>query len=330
MKATKRNGKWYKRVSYYDQHDLDKNGKPKRKFASKQGFQTKRQADEWAVEFLHKVNNGLNADQKVIPSFADYFWQWAQTYRFPAITDVTKHRYEVNHKVLEDYFGDKKINKISRTEYQKFLNSYAANHAPDTAGKLASMMKACLDSAVADRLLTVNFSIGTKISGNKDKNLTVKYPSVEQIKKMVAATISLLRPYHVSYYMILTSIATGMRIGEVGGLTWQDIDFKKQTISINKAYRYRSIDPVLDDDIRFKPLKNDSSYRIIKANTDLLGRLNELKQNKYELVFSSPLENGKVPSPASVSHALKRVLKPPACPCPAFTSTVLDTAMLPC
>lgn len=130
MKATKRNGKWYKRGSYYDQNDLDKNGKPKRKFASKQGFQTKRQADEWAVEFLHKVNNGLNTDKKAIPSFADYFWQWAQTYRFPSITKVTRNRYKVNYQAISSYFSDRPINKISRTEYQQFLNDYASSHAP--------------------------------------------------------------------------------------------------------------------------------------------------------------------------------------------------------
>ena len=38
--------------------------------------------------------------------------------------------------------------------------------------------------------------------------------------------------------LIITLLGTGMRIGEALGLTWSDIDFKNEQISVNKTLVY--------------------------------------------------------------------------------------------
>ena len=39
---------------------------------------------------------------------------------------------------------------------------------------------------------------------------------------------------HCIYYAFLTAYCTGLRVAEVFALTWNDIDFRNKTISVNK------------------------------------------------------------------------------------------------
>ena len=308
MEPVKRNGRWYQRVSYRDYNDLDKNGQPKRKFKSKQGFATKRQAKEWGEEFLTKAHQGklFNEDKKY--TFYDYFVEWMKTYKFPHISEITQNRYNVNAEYIKEYFGIAPIDKISRSSYQKFLNEYAEDHAPSSVSKLKTMVINCLNSAVADKIITTNFALGSNAKGNREKIRKVTYPSVAQIKELVAATKERLDPRYPARYMILTGIATGMRIGEVGGLTWDCVDFENKKIKIEKAYRYQKNEPIYKDDPRFKPTKNESSKRIISVNDSFLDILKDLKNNDDEVVFMRPSKNRKVPGPEGVGRTLKGII----------------------
>nr|WP_232217871.1 site-specific integrase [Brochothrix campestris] len=78
-----------------------------------------------------------------------------------------------------------------------------------------------------------------------------------------------LNPRYPSRYMILFGIATGCRFSEVVGLTWDCVDFKQQTIKINKTFDYqRTLD--------FLPTKNDGSMRTISVDPFTLSFLKEL------------------------------------------------------
>lgn len=301
------NGKWFARIFLNDINDLDSNGKPKRKQKAKQGFRTKREAEKWARDTKVKFENGEIVAKDVIPSFVDYFNQWAKTYRYPEISEVTKRRYKEVAKHLKKNFGNRPINKITRMQYQIFLNKFSAKYAPSTVSKTRGLIKSALDSAVADKLIPVNFALGTTAKGNKDKKRTVTYPTIEQIKGIQNLAYSTRNPNYPSKYMIITAILTGMRVGEVGGLTWDCINFESRTISIEKAYRYVKYADIYKNDERFKPLKNEYSKRKIKVNLFLLDTLKELKNNNSELVFASPF-NGKIPSPTGAGKVLHKLV----------------------
>lgn len=167
------NGKWFARIFWTDINDLDKNGKPKRKQKAKQGFKTKRDAEKWARDTKVKFENNELVIDGVVPSFVDYFDQWAKTYRFPEISDATKRRYKEVSKHLKNYFGNRPINKVSRMQYQTFLNKFSAKYAPVTVSKTRGLIKSALDSAVADKLIPVNFALGTSAKGNKEKDCNI-------------------------------------------------------------------------------------------------------------------------------------------------------------
>lgn len=66
------------------------------------------------------------------------------------------------------------------------------------------------------------------------------YLNISEINKLINRTKIKLDHRYTSRYMILTAIYTGLRLGEIMALTWDDIDFKHKTISVNKSYDYHS------------------------------------------------------------------------------------------
>ena len=96
---------------------------------------------------------------------------------------------------------------------------------------------------------------------------------------------------------VLTAIYTGMRLGEIMALTWNDINFK--TISINKSWNYL-------DGGGFKKTKTKSSIKTISVNDDLLNLIVELKVNKQGLVFRNAY--GQLPTSNAVNKTLRNAM----------------------
>lgn len=280
----------------------------KRRSHSQGGFRTKRLADRWATETKAKLDQGISIDKSI--SLADYFDHWYKTYKKPKIAQPTLNRYKINAKVIRNYFGNRNIKKINRTQYQKFLNQYGEDHAPKTVKKLNSCIRSCVKSAIVDDYLLKDFTQGVAAVGNDEKTLKVEYLNLDEIKQLIGATKEKLDWRYPSRFMILTAIYTGMRKEEIQALTWKDIDFLHQTISVNKAWREKKDDDETDEHFkthRFKGTKTDSSDRTIKVNQDLLNCLKILRQHSHSnLVFLSVF--GTIPTSNALNDKLRALL----------------------
>ncbi|QNQ83816.1 site-specific integrase [Lactobacillus sp. PV037] len=291
---------WLARVSWRDKTDLDDSGKPKKKQKAKQGFKTKLEAKRWATEYEDKAIKGL-ISQTQVPTFADYFIDWAKAYRIPKITPKTQEHYYNLHHHIKRQFGTLRLDQIKRIDFQRKANEFASNHARGTVRHYMGFIKACVQSAVADGIITKDFTQGVSVRGNKDKELKVEYPTVSQIKDIVNHAVKKKDPSHTEYYMIITAIYTGMRLEEIAGLTWDKIDFKNHTITISQAYDYKQ-----SKGTRLKRLKNESSYRTIRINQFVLDIIAELKENNTKFIFAN---NNSVPRSPYVNKILRKILE---------------------
>ena len=91
--------------------------------------------------------------------------------------------------VIEDYFAQIDIKKITRIDYQEFINKYGSNHAPASIKKLNSIIRACVKSAILDDYLQKDFTQNVTLTANETKTLKVEYPNVKEIKAILNATI---------------------------------------------------------------------------------------------------------------------------------------------
>lgn len=87
--------------------------------------------------------------------------------------------------------------------------------------------------------------------------------------------------------IIIMLIQTGMRRGECCDLTWSDIYFDNNTISINKSLLYLPERGVFED-----TPKNESSVRLIKVGSKLMKELQAYKQWQNETA-QKVIDSGK-------------------------------------
>lgn len=295
-------GKWQARVTWHDN-----NGK--RHFKSQNGFATKRIAMQWADELQSQLNHGIQIEKAI--SFKDYYDKWVQTYKKPKITSKTLNRYNNIGRVIKAYFKKTNIRKITRINYQSFVNEYGGNHAPSSVKKLNSIIRSCVKSAILDDYLQKDFTQNVTLTADGSKELEVEYPNVKEIKAILNATINgMTGRRYTSRYMIVTAIYTGMRKEELQALTWNDIDFIHHTINIDKAWREAKDQGETDKHFkthRFKPTKNKSSIRKIKVNNKLIQLLNELRINApSNLVFVDQF--GTIPTSTPLNKKLREIM----------------------
>ncbi|MBP2056967.1 integrase [Lactobacillus colini] len=290
MASIKKRGEvWQARVTWYTSG--------KRNYKSKSGFKTKAEAKRWANKYeVQKDNHQIT---KLNPVFAEYFNEWAKTYRKIGKTTTSIQRYDQIEKYLKDYFGKQKISTITHRQYQKFINEYGSNKSKSTVQKNHGTIKACVEDAKIDNIITNNFTERTNLVWNAELTRKQDYLSENEAKKLEKNLLTKINPKFTSRYMILTALYTGMRLGEIMALKWSDINFKEKTIDITKSYDYINK--------KLKGPKNASSVRVIRVNDFLLTLLSDLQENKQPFVFAN--DKGSVPSPAGVNKVLRKHLK---------------------
>lgn len=295
----KRNGKWQARVSW-----RDADGKLHQK--SKAGFSTKAQAKLYAAELESELGKGV--DVSADPVFADYFEQWYQTYREPHLAKNSKNQYVANVKIIKLYFDKIKLKSINRSFYQQFINDFGKNHAKGTVERLHAQIKSCVKSALADGIITKDFTYGIKSSYNDSLTHHVEYLSIDELKRLTKVVSDDLVPGNIPACMILIAIYTGARFGEITGLTWDDIDFDAKTITINKTWDYHSYQG-------FLPTKTPYSVRTIRINSTLLNELKRFDSNRHGRIFDIEMSTA---FNQQVNRRLKAYLKTAGIDKPSF------------
>lgn len=180
---------------------------------------------------------------------------------------------------------------VDYTTAQKLCNAYDLNlkkmFSYETGKKLSAktihlymgVISTILSTAVKWNVIKDNPSNRVDIKrGQKPK---AKYYDDEQVAKMLSA---LNKEPIVYVAMVYLAIDTGMRKGELTGLTWEDIDFNKSTISINKQRHYVMGYGVLED----KP-KTDAGIRTVTVSKTVMNLLKQYRkqQLKNKLKFGT-------------------------------------------
>ena len=89
-----------------------------------------------------------------------------------------------------------------------------------------------------------------------------------------------------NYKQYALLLATGLRAGEMIGLTWDSIDFDKKTLTVSKTLEYRSSEQYW----RAGPPKTPESYRTIPLTDQTYDILKELWDNRHTRKESPTLD----------------------------------------
>ena len=101
------------------------------------------------------------------------------------------------------------------------------------------------------------------------------------------------KSYSLNYYIaILLACKAGLRAGEMMALTWSDIDFKANTLTINKQLKRRKSDGAYE----IGTLKSKNSYRVIPMSNFLSKELKKIQKE-----FPTNIDNRLISINATVT-----------------------------
>lgn len=292
---TKRGKTWQYTVSRYTDGKYD----PVRKG----GFKTKKEAQVAALDVEMRLQKGANVLSRDKP-FPEYFEFWIDKFKSNR-RDNTYKRYKDSLKHVQNYFNDRPIQKITSDLYQVFINDYAATHSKESVRKLNTHIRACVRDAIDDGYLAIDFTRKTHVWGAvAAKRTNEKYIDYEESKRLYEHL--LLNNDNLTNRLILLALVSGLRYGELVGLTFNACDFKNNTIYVYQAWDY-------EKGTGFTDLKNTPSERTIPIDPEVMHILytyvdNNPESNEYGLLFYS-VGKVKVVTNNAVNKQLARLIK---------------------
>jgi integrase len=158
-----------------------------------------------------------------------------------------RHRIET----LKTRCGGKSLTEITPELVDRYRAERLRSHrpgskkliSPTTVNKEVALLKAMLSKAVVWGYLDVNPLLTVKRLPEPDGRL--RYLDADEIDRLLAACLSHLLP------IVICALHTGMRRGEILGLTWDRVDMKQRVIQVTgtKTGKNRTIpinDPLLE------------------------------------------------------------------------------------
>lgn len=214
------------------------------------------------------------------------------------------YQYTINKYILP-YFNQFTLEQITNTIIQDFVNDLLVNHDLDvkTIQNITINFKQIMNFCFEMNYLK-QFYIKIRLpkrTNSRDVNI-FSSTEIEMIKHYVK---NHLTPQNLG---ILISVYTGLRIGEVCGLKWSDIDFNNQTLSVNRTVQriYYIHNNHKRSHVNISKPKTISSIRTIPIHQELIGYLEYLVSNKNNFILS----NTKIPlEPRSFRKHYQTTLK---------------------
>lgn len=280
--ATVRTRKRGKTYSYI--FEAGKTLEGKRKVVEKGGFTTKDEAynagTEAYIDYKHG-NIGITSNKLLL---SNYLVIWLKSLD-GKVRETSKLTYQSYIKKVNKYIGAMELQELRPKHIDKMITSlYTDGYSYKTISTIKAILHTALDYAVYPcELIQANPMINIKVPAKAPQNI-VKRSIITN--EMFAELIETAKKNKVDYVTpLMISYHTGMRLGEVFGLLWNNIDLENNRLVVKYNYIYRLH--------KFKlPLKSKSSYRTLYIDDKLANYLSQLKNNRKILYHTYTKEDG--------------------------------------
>lgn len=267
-KWTKDKRKWYYRVYYTDMY-----GNRKQKVSKM--FKTSNEAKEAESQFLVTIKTADEFDLNI--SFEDVFNEWLlykkQLVKYPTYYSIEKKM----TKYVLSIFKDFKLHSIKANNLLLWKEALKDNHpiCDDTVNKIIGYFQELLEYA------RINYEFDIKIAYKLQKNRITRkidktndskwnFWTFEQYKTFINSVDNKL-----DKLMYIFMYFTGLRIGEVSALKWENVNFDNKTICV-----FNNLTKIEKGGFGVTDTKTKNSERIVDLNDDLVSLLKEHYNNE--------------------------------------------------
>ena len=273
-------------------------------------------------QILKDFLNGLNVNNKI--TVDDLYIKWKSLKR--GLKDNTFKNYQYLYEYfVSDQLGAILISNLKKSDIRSFYNYLAEERhvKVSTIDSIHTVLHQVLQIALDDEYITNN------PSDNALKELKQSRTEGKKTNKALTLNEQLLfekfletsSRYKGWYPVFITMLWTGLRVGEVTGLRWKDIDFENDTINVNHTLVYYDTRTQNGVTFAINTPKTKAGERIVP----LLPRVKEAllmekeRQTELDITCKSKIDGytnfiflnrfGNVFHQGTLNKALKRIVR---------------------
>ena len=241
-------GIYQRKDGKYSARYYAKDGKRKEKY-----FDTLPEAKNWLADARYEERHNLIiADPNM--TVDKWFSYWIENIVCDLAPNTLRNyreRYKFN---IQPVMGAMCIGDVKPMHCKAVLNRMETTYAGSTIRQTYIAMGTFFKSAVMNDIISKHPMNGVRYTKPVRAVDDIKYLTVEEQEKFLKAA-----EHSHNYRQYALLLETGLRTAELIGLTWDAIDWKKRTLTVNKSLEYRHKQGYW----RAGPPKTKKSYRTI-------------------------------------------------------------------
>jgi len=280
----------------------------------------KRDAEKALAKLITEIENGQVMNTKNL-TFEEFIKRWLSEYaeRSLAPKTLADYKQQLEYRVIP-MLGRLKLDQIKPLHLMKYYNHLRSENVrlDNRPGKLSEktvlknhmLISSILQKAVNWQMLHSNPA--RNVERPKFIRKPVRYYNEDQLKKLFGNLKTAPLKYQTAVFI---AVLCGVRLGELLGLEWGDIDFEKRSMVVQRASQY-----LKERGLFTKMPKNQSSIRKVSISPLLVEILVQYKEernieikkvgslwNKTDRLFTQ--WNGNPMHPSAVAQWFRKFLK---------------------
>jgi integrase len=189
---------------------------------------------------VNELDHGISNNKEC---FETFLCDWLFDVHFINVKPSTKERYEGIYRnyIKDSMLSSIKIKELTSKDIQNYYNDLIKKgKTVNSVKNLNKLIAPCVRYAYNNNKIIKDFSRSVVLpKEGEEKKLNrineVQPFSLEEQKKFIDVIEG-----HDLEVLFITALNTGLRQGELLALAWDDVDFNKNTIRVNKAIKYIS------------------------------------------------------------------------------------------
>lgn len=271
----------------------------KRQWESKSGFPSKREAQEAGRKAQQLYENSGRIIKQEEMTYSDLLDSWIENDAAQTCKPNTVNNYQKKiHLYIKPSLGKYRIRSITKQNIKDFLiklynEGFSFNTISVCKGILTKSFKYAVDcnflaaSPANDIRMPKKDGLPPKTQTRTKPHVYIPKEKMEEIFDRFPEGTSCHLAMKIGYHC-------GLRIGEVFGLTWEDIDLEAKTLSVNRQLQWMKNNSSAEIDGKKLPADDEvsdgywyfaepkyNSYRVIDID-DTLAALLAREKNKAE------------------------------------------------
>ena len=184
-----------------------------------------------------------------------------------------QERYKHN---IQPFIGSMRLRDVKPMDCDAILKAMKKDYADSTIDQTYTTMGTFFKNAKDNGFIDKHPLDGSRYKKSAQAAHEARVLTVEEQKQFLEAAKG---SHNYAQYALI--LETGLRTGEMIGLTWDAIDWEKRTLTINKTLEFR----YKQDEWRAGPPKTESSYRTIPLTDtayDILRKIYDTRKYRKE------------------------------------------------